>query len=222
MKSTRLILILLLTIGLSGCSASDDPAATPQGPSEVPETPTTDDEFKDKGMSMEDWIPYETPGCCSNYFRIQNGSDHRIYYGLTLYKGSGRMYHYILPGEQTTDLFTLEYVPYYDEFPLIENLSQLGTLDLYFNAPKPGEFEDINGLPGIPRGLSPELDTCAIYGFSKLEPNSAAATPLDPSQWTFEKFSDHRVRWTYRVTNAIHDEAVRQTLERWKDKPQPE
>lgn len=43
-------------------------------------------------------------------------------------------------------------------------------------------------------------------------------TPKDPSQWKFEKFSDHSVRWTYRVTNADYDEAVRQTEERWAEK----
>lgn len=113
----------------------------------------------------------------------------------------------------------VEYVPYYDEYPLLEDLGMPGTLDLYFNVPKPGEFEDISGLPGIPRGLAPELDTFVRYRFSKLEPNSAIATPLDPAQWGINRFNDHRIRWTYKVTNADRKEVVRQTLERWADKP---
>lgn len=57
-----------------------------------------------------------------------------------------------------------------------------------------------------------------MYVFTALEPNSPKKTPKDPSQWKFEKFSDHSVRWTYRITNEDHDEAVRQTEERWAEK----
>lgn len=57
-----------------------------------------------------------------------------------------------------------------------------------------------------------------MYVFTALKPNSPKKTPKDPSQWKFEKFSDHSVRWTYRVTNADYDEAVRQTEERWAEK----
>lgn len=214
------MVLVLLASGLSGCSASDDPATTPPGPPEVPETPTTDDEFKDVGESMEDCIPYETPGCCSNYFRIQNGSDHRLWFNVRLPLSSGGRFFYILPGEQATHLFTLEYVPFYDEHPLLEELNMLGNMDLYFNAPAPDDFEPINGLPGQTRELSPELDTCALYYFNELEPNSPKATPKDPAQWKVERFNDHRIRWTYKVTNADREEAVRQTRERWKDRPE--
>ena len=221
MKTTRLILVLLLAIGLSGCSADDDPAGTSQVPPEVPEVPDKQEpEFKDVGETMEDNESDEDWECYYNYYRIQNGSDHRLYFNLTLPLSCGGMFYYLQPGEQATHWFTLEYVPRYSEHPLLENLSMLGTLDLYFNAPKPGEFEDINGLPGVPRGLAPELDTCATYIFSELEPNSPKSTPLDPAQWKVERFNDHRIRWTYKVTNADREEAVRQTLERWKDRPE--
>lgn len=56
---------------------------------------------------------------------------------------------------------------------------------------------------------------CMFYSFGA---EQSEKTPKDPSQWKFEKFSDHSVRWTYRVTNADYDEAVRQTEERWAEK----
>ena len=69
---------------------------------------------------------------------------------------------------------------------------------------------------GQQRWLADDLDTMALYSFYEgLEYDSPRATPKDPARWTFERFSDYRVRWTYRITNEDHDEAVRQTLERW-------
>ena len=61
-----------------------------------------------------------------------------------------------------------------------------------------------------------------ISFYEGLEYDSPRATPKDPARWTFERFSDYRVRWTYRITNEDHDEAVRQTLERWADRDEEE
>ena len=36
------------------------------------------------------------------------------------------------------------------------------------------------------------------------------------------KVDGNSVRWTYRITNGDHDEAVRQTLERWAEKEDEE
>ena len=100
----------------------------------------------------------------------------------------------------------------------------MGWITFWVNAPAPGEFPPIvGGRPGQQRWLADDLDTMAQYSFyDGLEYNSKEATPKDPARWTFEKFNDHRVRWTYRVTNADYDEAVRQTEERWAEKDDEE
>ena len=213
MKTTRLFLFVLLVAALSGCSATDDPVVSGN-----PENPTPENEFKDVGITMEDWIPEEDPTCYHSYFRVQNGSNHRIYFNVTLPLSVGGHYYYILPGEQATHWFTDEYVPYYNEYPLMDDLKLMGTIDLYFDAPKPGEFEQVvGGRPGHTRSLSPDLDTCSVHSFSRSYPDSPTPAPVDPSRWVRERFSDRRVRWTLRINNDDHDEAVRQTLERWSD-----
>lgn len=108
--------------------------------------------------------------------------------------------------------------PFIDpEYVLVEDLSAVGTIELYFNVPPMDELEKTPS--GHPRLISPRSDTCGIYRFHEgLEYDSREATPKDPARWTFEKFTDHRVRWTYRITNEDHGVAVRQTLERWAKK----
>ena len=98
---------------------------------------------------------------------------------------------------------------------LIDNLMAVGWIEFYFDLPAPDDLPDWR----VPNEFQ---DTCAMYVFTALEPNSPKKTPKDPSQWKFEKFSDHSVRWTYRVTNADYDEAVRQTEERWAEKDDEE
>lgn len=198
-SSIRLLLAVpLLLLLFIGCSKSDDP---------VP-----DRVFKDIGKTMEDRIPYESPTCYYNYFRVQNASDHTLYWGLNTKFSSDMTLLYIRPGEQSTDLIIMEYFPGLHDYDiLIDNLMALGAVEFYFNA-KP------ISMPGA-KVPNKYCDTCAIHIYTELLPNSPEATPKDPTQWQFEKFSDHRVRWTYRITDADHAEAVRQTLERWKDRP---
>lgn len=214
-----LILPVLMTalIGLSfSCSKSDSTSEVllPQEP-----------EFRDVNRTMEDWIPLEAEGNYHNYFRFQNASDHTFYFNVSTKYGSEPLVTYIRPGEQGTDLITLAKAPITGlTDALITDLSLMGWITFWVNAPAPGEFPPIvGGRPGQQRGLADDLDTMAQYSFyDGLEYNSKEATPKDPARWTFEKFNDHRVRWTYRITNEDHGVAVRQTLERWAKKDDKE
>jgi hypothetical protein len=214
-----LILPVLMTalIGLSfSCSKSDSTSEVllPQEP-----------EFRDVNRTMEDWIPLEAEGNYHNYFRFQNASDHTFYFNVSTKYGSEPLVTYIRPGEQGTDLITLAKAPITGlTDALITDLSLMGWITFWVNAPAPGEFPPIvGGRPGQQRWLADDLDTMAQYSFyDGLEYNSKEATPKDPARWTFEKFNDHRVRWTYRITNEDHGVAVRQTLERWAKKEDKE
>ena len=214
-----LILPVLMTalIGLSfSCSKSDSTSEVllPQEP-----------EFRDVNRTMEDWIPLEAEGNYHNYFRFQNASDHTFYFNVSTKYGSEPLVTYIRPGEQGTDLITLAKAPITGLTEAqITDLSLKGWITFWVNAPAPGEFPPIvGGRPGQQRWLADDLDTMAQYSFyDGLEYNSKEATPKDPARWTFEKFNDHRVRWTYRITNEDHGVAVRQTLERWAKKDDKE
>lgn len=214
-----LILPVLMTalIGLSfSCSKSDSTSEVllPQEP-----------EFRDVNRTMEDWIPLEAEGNYHNYFRFQNASDHTFYFNVSTKYGSEPLVTYIRPGEQGTDLITLAKAPITGlTDALITDLSLMGWITFWVNAPAPGEFPPIvGGRPGQQRWLADDLDTMAQYSFyDGLEYNSKEATPKDPARWTFEKFNDHRVRGTYRITNEDHGVAVRQTLERWAKKDDKE
>lgn len=214
-----LILPVLMTalIGLSfSCSKSDSTSEVllPQEP-----------EFRDVNRTMEDWIPLEAEGNYHNYFRFQNASDHTFYFNVSTKYGSEPLVTYIRPGEQGTDLITLAKAPITGlTDALITDLSLMGWITFWVNAPAPGEFPPIvGGRPGQQRWLADDLDTMAQYSFyDGLEYNSKEATPKDPARWTFEMFNDHRVRWTYRITNEDHGVAVRQTLERWAKKEDKE
>lgn len=107
---------------------------------------------------------------------------------------------------------------------LITDLTMMGFIQFWVNAPAPNEFPPLGGgKPGQQRWLADDLDTMAQYSFYEgLEYDSPRATPKDPARWTFEQPSDYRVRWTYRITNEDHDEAVRQTLIRWAEKDDEE
>ena len=182
-------------------------------------------EFRDVNRTMEDWIPLEAEGNYHNYFRFQNASDHTFYFNVSTKYGSEPLVTYIRPGEQGTDLITLAKAPITGlTDALITDLSLMGWITFWVNAPAPGEFPPIvGGRPGQQRWLADDLDTMAQYSFyDGLEYNSKEATPKDPARWTFEKFNDHRVRWTYRITNEDHGVAVRQTLERWAKKDDKE
>lgn len=203
------LLLFLVPLGCSDTTSTSE-VLLPQEP-----------EFRDVNRTMEDWIPLEAEGNYHNYFRFQNASDHTFYFNVSTKYGAEPLVTYIRPGEQGTDLITLAKAPITGlTDALITDLSLMGWIRFWVNAPAPGEFPPIGGgRPGQQRWLADDLDTMAQYSFyDGLEYNSKEATPKDPARWTFEKFNDHRVRWTYRITNEDHDEAVRQTLERWADR----
>ena len=79
---------------------------------------------------------------------------------------------------------------------------------------------------GVPdrnyRLVSYRDDTCAMYSFFDPMTELQRGTPRDQLQWVSEKVDGNSVRWTYRITNGDHDEAVRQTLERWAEKEDEE
>ena len=202
-----LVFPVLMTalIGLSFSCSKSDPA------SEVflPQEP----EFRDVNRTMEDWIPLEAEGNYHNYFRFQNASDHTFYFNVSTKYGSEPFVTYIRPGEQGTDLITLAKAPLTGlTDALITDLSLMGWITFWVNAPAPGEFPPIvGGRPGEQRWLADDLDTMAQYSFyDGLEYDSKEATPKDPA------------RWTFRITNEDHGVAVRQTLERWAKKDDEE
>ena len=199
MKTTCLLLTLLFVIGLAACSKSDDPL-----PEKV---------FQDVNKTAEDYLA-EEPDLEDyyNFFRFQNDSDYTLYWFINTKFSPGGGLYYCRPGQQATTLIAMEYAWWLDDYEiLIDNLMAVGWIEFYFDLPAPDDLPDW-------RGPNEFQDTCAMYVFTALEPNSPKKTPKDPSQWKFEKFSDHSVRWTYRVTNADYDEAVRQTEERWAEK----
>lgn len=190
---------LLFVIGLAACSKSDDPL-----PEKV---------FQDVNKTAEDYLA-EEPDLEDyyNFFRFQNDSDYTLYWFINTKFSPGGGLYYCRPGQQATTLIAMEYAWWLDDYEiLIDNLMAVGWIEFYFDLPAPDDLPDWI----VPNEFQ---DTCAMYVFTALEPNSPKKTPKDPSQWKFEKFSDHSVRWTYRVTNADYDEAVRQTEERWAEK----
>lgn len=190
---------LLFVIGLAACSKSDDPL-----PEKV---------FQDVNKTAEDYLA-EEPDLEDyfNFFRFQNDSDYTLYWFINTKFSPGGGLYYCRPGQQATTLIAMEYAWWLDDYEiLIDNLMAVGWIEFYFDLPAPDDLPDWR----VPNEFQ---DTCAMYVFTALEPNSPKKTPKDPSQWKFEKFSDHSVRWTYRVTNADYDEAVRQTEERWAEK----
>ena len=199
MKTTCLLLTLLFVIGLAACSKSDDPL-----PEKV---------FQDVNKTAEDYLA-EEPDLEDyyNFFRFQNDSDYTLYWFINTKFSPGGGLYYCRPGQQATTLIAMEYAWWLDDYEiLIDNLMAVGWIEFYFDLPAPDDLPDWR----VPNEFQ---DTCAMYVFTALEPNSPKKTPKDPSQWKFEKFSDHSVRWTDRVTNADYDEAVRQTEERWAEK----
>lgn len=203
------LLLFLVPLGCSDTTSTSE-VLLPQEP-----------EFRDVNETMEENIEQETPNAYYSYFRFQNASDHTFYFNVSTKYGSEPLVTYIRPGEQGTHFIALEKIPLTGlTDALITDLSLMGWIRFWVNAPAPGEFPPIGGgRPGQQRDLADDLDTMAQYSFyDGLEYNSKEATPKDPARWTFEKFNDHRVRWTYRITNEDHDEAVRQTLERWADR----
>jgi len=192
-------LTLLFVIGLAACSKSDDPL-----PEKV---------FQDVNKTAEDYLA-EEPDLEDyyNFFRFQNDSDYTLYWFINTKFSPGGGLYYCRPGQQATTLIAMEYAWWLDDYEiLIDDLMAVGWIEFYFDLPAPDDLPDWR----VPNEFQ---DTCAMYVFTALEPNSPKKTPKDPSQWKFEKFSDHSVRWTYRVTNADYDEAVRQTEERWAEK----
>lgn len=190
---------LLFVIGLAACSKSDDPL-----PEKV---------FQDVNKTAEDYLA-EEPDLEDyyNFFRFQNDSDYTLYWFINTKFSPGGGLYYCRPGQQATTLIAMEYAWWLDDYEiLIDNLMAVGWIEFYSDLPAPDDLPDWR----VPNEFQ---DTCAMYVFTALEPNSPKKTPKDPSQWKFEKFSDHSVRWTYRVTNADYDEAVRQTEERWAEK----
>lgn len=190
---------LLFVIGLAACSKSDDPLS--------------EKVFQDVNKTAEDYLA-EEPDLEDyyNFFRFQNDSDYTLYWFINTKFSPGGGLYYCRPGQQATTLIAMEYAWWLDDYEiLIDNLMAVGWIEFYFDLPAPDDLPDWR----VPNEFQ---DTCAMYVFTALEPNSPKKTPKDPSQWKFEKFSDHSVRWTYRVTNADYDEAVRQTEERWAEK----
>ena len=199
MKTTCLLLTLLFVIGLAACSKSDDPL-----PEKV---------FQDVNKTAEDYLA-EEPDLEDyyNFFRFQNDSDYTLYWFINTKFSPGGGLYYCRPGQQATTLIAMEYAWWLDDYEiLIDNLMAVGWIEFYFDLPAPDDLPDWR----VPNEFQ---DTCAMYVFTALEPNSPKKTPKDPSQWKCEKFPDHSVRWTYRVPNADYDEAVRQTEERWAEK----
>lgn len=223
MKTIRFILgICLVSLALWGCSKSEDPTppAEPEPPAE--KTFIDTNETAEEAALREEFLEAEEPpyGVCHNFFRVQNDSDHTLWWDIKFMFTGGYIQYYLRPGEQATHLITMNYTAFTDpNFVLMQSFKDMGLewIEFFVNAPTQEEMKEISKY----RSLDKDLDTLAKYEFyDGIYPvNYPLATPKDYTQWTFEKITDHRVRWTYRFTNEDRWEAVRQTLERWKDKP---
>lgn len=169
MKTTCLLLTLLFVIGLAACSKSDDPL-----PEKV---------FQDVNKTAEDYLA-EEPDLEDyyNFFRFQNDSDYTLYWFINTKFSPGGGLYYCRPGQQATTLIAMEYAWWLDDYEiLIDNLMAVGWIEFYFDLPAPDDLPDWR----VPNEFQ---DTCAMYVFTALEPNSPKKTPKDPSQWKFEKF----------------------------------
>ena len=208
------LLLFLAPLGCSDKAESPAPEAPPEEqptPEPEPEKP----EFVDANKSMEEYMKTEDPDCYYTYFRMQNASQENVIFFIsTKMSASGDMIR-IAPGEQGTWGQTMEKMSWIDDNDvLVKNLDALGFVELYFNVPP---AEDINY-----RLVSYRDDTCAMYSFFDPMTELQRGTPRDQLQWVSEKVDGNSVRWTYRITNGDHDEAVRQTLERWAEKEDEE
>ena len=208
---------LLLFLAPLGCSdKAESPAPeTPPEEQPTPEPEPEKPEFVDANKSMEEYMKTEDPDCYYTYFRMQNASQENVIFFIsTKMSASGDMIR-IAPGEQGTWGQTMEKMSWIDDNDvLVKNLDALGFVELYFNVPP---AEDINY-----RLVSYRDDTCAMYSFFDPMTELQRGTPRDQLQWVSEKVDGNSVRWTYRITNGDHDEAVRQTLERWAEKEDEE
>ena len=152
---------LLFVIGLTACSKSDDPL-----PEKV---------FQDVNKTAEDYIGELNPNLYYNFFRFQNDSDHTLYWGINTKFSTIMGLYYCRPGQQATDLITMEYYPGLHDYDiLIDNLMAVGWIEFYFDLPAPDDLPDWR----VPNEFQ---DTCAMYVFTALEPNS----PKKDSQRSF-------------------------------------
>ena len=206
---------LLLFLASLGCSDKAE-NTSPEAPSEEQPTPKPEKpEFVDKNTTMEENIGEEYPDCYYTYFRMQNASpENVIFFISTKMSASGDMIR-IAPGEQGTWGQMMEKMLWIDDNDvLVKNLDALGFVQLYFNVPPITEDNY--------HAITPDVDTCAQYSFFDPMTELQRGTPRDQLQWVSEKVDGNSVRWTYRITNGDHDEAVRQTLERWAEKEDEE
>lgn len=128
---------LLLFLAPLGCSDPDAPS---------PEQPPAGPEFIDVTESMEENIDEEILGCYYNYFRFQNASDHTVYIGYATIYGWESTVLYIRPGEQATTWLMMERLPGIGLVDvLITDLTMMGFIQFWVNAPAPGEFPPLGG-----------------------------------------------------------------------------
>lgn len=107
---------LLFVIGLTACSKSDDPL-----PEKV---------FQDVNKTAEDYIGELNPNLYYNFFRFQNDSDHTLYWGINTKFSTIMGLYYCRPGQQATDLITMEYYPGLHDYDiLIDNLMAVGWIE---------------------------------------------------------------------------------------------
>ena len=143
MKTTCLLLTLLFVIGLTACSKSDDPL-----PEKV---------FQDVNKTAEDYIGELNPNLYYNFFRFQNDSDHTLYWGINTKFSTIMGLYYCRPGQQATDLITMEYYPGLHDYDiLIDNLMAVGWIEFYFDLPAPDDLPDWR----VPNEFQ---DTCAMF-----------------------------------------------------------
>lgn len=217
--------ILLLVLGLmgcllpAGCSKSDE--ADPKPPPKEEPAPE-EGEFKDVGWTMEEFMEDEDDSCFYSFFRFQNASDYVVTYHLGFFGAAMMETGEIHPGEQATTWVTMSYLhfpgqpePTEDEFLALDLYDAVWIIRFFVNYPPPEERPIVVGDPLTPNR---EIDTLAEYNFLERPITTTGQTPLNQSKWVFERPDTNTVRWTYRITNAEHDEAVRQTMIRWADK----